>query len=155
MATNPLKSRNLRRINSRFSSLKKNEKRETAKIVKSVIKDAYDYAFELHDQMGLDLHFIRGGDFARAVVQDRKVLSQESTAGNGSPSLRIAEDAVMFEHIPNAPKVGILGVVSAGVVNPPGDGRVYKEEHEFEIFDRLGQRAVDEALDALRNMKLI
>ena len=156
MATNPLQSRNLRKIKTRFSTIMRNEKRQSAKIVKEVIDDAYDYAFELHDQMGLDLHFIRGGDFAKAVVQNGKTLEYESMGGvPGEPSLRNAEAEMLFEHIPNAPKIGTLGVVNAGMFNPPGATRVYKDEHEEEIFDKLGNRAIDKALDKLHNMKLI
>lgn len=155
MAKNPLQSRNLQKIKARFNALQRNEQRESVKIVRNVIDDAYDLAFELHDQMGLDLHFIRGGDFAKVVVQNGKTVEYEATAGsNGEPTLRNAEATMLFEHIPGAPKVGILGVVNAGMLNPP-NGRVYKEDHEEKIFNRLGVMAINTALERLSKMKLI
>lgn len=134
-----LESNNNRRIGKAFEKAIASTRKKTFRAISNGTQAGYDYALDIHKKAKHELHLILGGDFGYMVAEDRTVRKSDVVKGK----VEVYATAVksLDEHLNNAPKSGVLGVVSAGMTSAD-----FSDPWERSVLTSAFRKAVDKAI---------
>lgn len=115
-------------IKKAFERLAIRKDKIVCEALKDIMREALDYALELHELEHLGLHLVMGDDYAWAVVHDGKVEAFDvyTTEDNSGTAWTMLFNYVQTNEVPDT---GWVGILMAGMTAAP-----YKWEKEEDIL---------------------